>query len=155
MLLFFLICPICFSRKGDTWEGERGDMMPGRSMEEDLSIAGGKSDAMRKEMLVIFFIVPPNGKFVFMYRYISHKNNQQMKFMREFMKDKNKLKRMRKMGRKGMKRKKKKKSKPMMMEMGRRKPMGRGGGVEEMEMGEDEMEDDDKFKKYSWKMLAF
>ena len=79
-----------------------------------------------------------------------------MKFMREFMKDKNKLKRMRKMGRKGMKRKKKrKKGKPMMMKMGRRKPMGRGGGVEEMEMGQDEMEEDDKFKKYSWKMLAF
>ncbi len=81
-----------------------------------------------------------------------------MKFMREFMKDKNKLKRMRNMGRKtrkGMGKKKRKKSKPMMMKMGRRKPMGRGGGVEEMEMGQDEMEEDDKFKKYSWKMLAF
>ncbi len=58
MWQMFLICAICFSRKGDTWEGERGDTMPGRSMEEDLSIAGGKSDDMRKEMLVYFFIVP-------------------------------------------------------------------------------------------------
>ncbi len=80
-----------------------------------------------------------------------------MKFMREFMKDKNKLKRMRKVGRKARKdmRRRKKKSKPMMMNMGRRKPMGRGGGVEEMKMGQDEMEEDDKFKKYCWKMLAF
>ena len=54
-------------RKGDTWEGERGDMMPGRSMEEDLSIAGGKSDDMRKEMLVKKIHRPPNGKFAFMY----------------------------------------------------------------------------------------
>ena len=111
-------------------------------------------------MLVKKFHRPTKWQVCFyVYRHIPHKNNQQMKFMREFMKDKNKLKRMRKMGRnmrKGMRGKKKNnKGKPMKMKMGRRKPMGRGGGVEEMEMRQDEVEEDDKFKKYCWKMLAF
>ena len=66
MWQMFLICAICFSRKGDTWEGERGDTMPGRSMEEDLSIAGGKSGDMRKEMLVKKFIVPLMASLVFL-----------------------------------------------------------------------------------------